>query len=146
MKSATLPSFWTEYRRLNEEIRQRARKTYGLWAENPFHPSLHFKCVNSEEGIWSVRVKSLGADGSIDYTKEGFTKGGKTYDITFDTVGKSLFSDCLRSLKQNGIYLRAVHINLFSILRRLSASSECKRCSNFYWNLRTSSTLIESKL
>jgi len=55
--------------------------------------------VNSEEGIWSARVKSLGADESIDYTKEGFTKGGKIYDITFDTVGKSLFSDCPRSLK-----------------------------------------------
>jgi len=55
--------------------------------------------VNSEEGIWSIRVKSLEADESIDYTKEGFTKGGKTYDITFDTVGKSLFSDCLRLAK-----------------------------------------------
>ena len=67
MKSATLPSFWTEYRRLNEEIRQSARKTYGLWAENPFHPSLHFKCVNSEEGIWSVRVtKSYRAVGVLE--------------------------------------------------------------------------------
>lgn len=56
MKSETLPSFWAEYRQLNQEIRQNARKAYRLWAENPFHPSLHFKCVNSEEGIWSVRV------------------------------------------------------------------------------------------
>jgi NADPH:quinone reductase-like Zn-dependent oxidoreductase len=67
-------------------------------------------------------VKSLGADKVIDYTKEDFTKSGKTYDIIFDTVGKSQFSGCLRSLKQNGIYLRAVHIDIVSILRGLWAS------------------------
>ncbi|WP_439344181.1 type II toxin-antitoxin system RelE family toxin [Vacuolonema iberomarrocanum] len=56
MKSAVLPSFWAEYRKLNNEIRQRARKTYRLWEEKPFHPSLRFKCINSDEGIWSVRI------------------------------------------------------------------------------------------
>jgi hypothetical protein len=56
MKSATLPSFWVEYRKLTNQIRERARKTYRLWADNPFHPSLHFKCIDSNEGIWSVRV------------------------------------------------------------------------------------------
>ena len=29
---------------------------FELWKENPFHPSLRFKCVNSEDNIWSVRV------------------------------------------------------------------------------------------
>jgi mRNA-degrading endonuclease RelE of RelBE toxin-antitoxin system len=56
MKSATLPSFWKAYRSLDRQIRGRARKAFRLWAENPFHPSLHFKCINTEEGIWSVRV------------------------------------------------------------------------------------------
>jgi len=50
-------------------------------------------------------VKSLGADEVIDYTKEDFTKSGQTYDIIFDTVGKSSFSRCKGSLKQRGIYL-----------------------------------------
>ena len=50
-------------------------------------------------------VKSLGADKVIDYTKEDFTKSGQTYDIIFDTVGKSSFSRCKSSLKQRGIYL-----------------------------------------
>lgn len=56
MKSAVLPSFWAEYRQLSNAVRQSARKAYRLWEENPFHPSLHFKCINSDEGIWSVRI------------------------------------------------------------------------------------------
>ena len=67
-------------------------------------------------------VKSLGSDSVIDYTKEDFTQNGKTYDIIFDTSGKSSFSGCLRSLKNNGIYLRAVHINLLPVLRGLWTS------------------------
>jgi NADPH:quinone reductase-like Zn-dependent oxidoreductase len=50
-------------------------------------------------------VKSIGADKVIDYTKEDFTKHGETYDIIFDTVGKSPFSGSKRSLKKEGIYL-----------------------------------------
>ena len=52
-------------------------------------------------------VKSLGADKVIDYTKEDFTQSGQTYDIIFDTVGKSSFSRSKGSLEQNGIYLEA---------------------------------------
>ena len=48
MKSATLPSFWDNYQALEQKIRRSARKAYRLWQENPFHPSLHFKCINNE--------------------------------------------------------------------------------------------------
>jgi hypothetical protein len=44
------------------------KKAYLLWARNPFHPSLHFKCINDEEGIWSVRV-------SLAYRAIGVMKG-----------------------------------------------------------------------
>ena len=53
-------------------------------------------------------VRSLGADKVIDYSKEDFTKSGETYDIIFDTVGKTSFSGCKGSLKQNGRYLLTV--------------------------------------
>lgn len=66
-------------------------------------------------------VKSLGADRVIDYTKEDFTRSGETYDIIFDTVGKSSLSDSLRSLKKDGSYLQAV-AGLAKIIRMLWAS------------------------
>jgi mRNA-degrading endonuclease RelE of RelBE toxin-antitoxin system len=56
MKSATLPSFWESYNKLDKTVRRRARKAFELWIDNPFHPSLHFKCINTEEEIWSVRI------------------------------------------------------------------------------------------
>jgi NADPH:quinone reductase-like Zn-dependent oxidoreductase len=53
-------------------------------------------------------LKSLGADHVIDYTKEDFTKNGQTYDIIFDTVGKSSFNRCNGSLTEHGVYLSTV--------------------------------------
>lgn len=53
-------------------------------------------------------VKSLGADFVVDYMKEDFTKNEKTYDLIFDTVGKTSFTKCKNSLKENGIFLAAV--------------------------------------
>jgi NADPH:quinone reductase-like Zn-dependent oxidoreductase len=47
-------------------------------------------------------VRSLGADEVIDYTKEDFTQRGKTWDIIFDTVGKTSFSRCKKSLNRDG--------------------------------------------
>lgn len=56
MKSATLPSFWDRYRKLDKNLKARMRKAYRLWSEDPFHPSLRFKCINREESIWAVRL------------------------------------------------------------------------------------------
>ena len=52
-------------------------------------------------------LRSIGADHVIDYTREDFTKSGHTYDVIFDTVGKSSFSGSLRTLEENGTYLNA---------------------------------------
>lgn len=50
-------------------------------------------------------VKSLGADKVIDYTQEDFADSGETYDMVLDAVGKSSFSDAIRSLNPGGCYL-----------------------------------------
>lgn len=52
-------------------------------------------------------VESVGADHVIDYTREDFATNGETYDVIFDTVGKSLFSSGKQSLKKRGRYLLA---------------------------------------
>lgn len=67
MKSFVLPTFWREYRRLDPKLRPEVRKSYRLWLDNPFHPSLRFKCVNQAENIWSVRVtRGYRAVGVVD--------------------------------------------------------------------------------
>jgi len=68
MNSATLPSFWEAYALLDEAVKRSARKSFVLWAQNPFHPSLHFKCINREEDIWAVRI-------TRGYRAVGFLQG-----------------------------------------------------------------------
>lgn len=53
-------------------------------------------------------VKSLGADEVIDYTQADFTQNGEQYDIIFDTVNKSSFSACNKSLAPKGVYMPTV--------------------------------------
>lgn len=56
-------------------------------------------------GANTALVKSLGADFTVDYTKEDFTKGKKHYDLIFDAVGKVPASDCRACLHENGRYI-----------------------------------------
>ncbi|GHB56768.1 NAD(P)-dependent alcohol dehydrogenase [Persicitalea jodogahamensis] len=51
------------------------------------------------------RIKSLGADKIIDYTRQDFTDDDEKYDFVFDTVGKSTFGMCKPLLKDEGIYI-----------------------------------------
>lgn len=74
-------------------------------------------------------VKSLDADKVIDYTINDFTKSGEKYDIIFDTVGKRSFSECKKSLAENGIYLSPViNFQLFmqSLFTAISGGKKAK--------------------
>ena len=50
-------------------------------------------------------VKSLGASIVIDYTKDDFTKIGERFDIIFDAVMKTSFSQCKSSLIPRGVFI-----------------------------------------
>ena len=51
------------------------------------------------------RIKSIGADKTIDYTKEDFTTFKEKYNFIFDTVGKSSFKKCKPLLESGGAYI-----------------------------------------
>lgn len=52
-------------------------------------------------------LRSIGAEHVIDYTREDFTRNRQTYDVIFDTIGKSPLAGSLRSLRENGTYMNA---------------------------------------
>ncbi len=53
----------------------------------------------------SELVKSLGASRAIDYTREDFARGGATYDVIFDAVGKLSPAQGKKALKPAGKYI-----------------------------------------
>lgn len=69
-------------------------------------------------------VTSLGADHVIDYTTEDFTNRSETYDIIFDTIGKTSYSQCKRTLTPKGVFvplnigMREVFQSLMSLVTR----------------------------
>jgi len=67
------------------------------------HFGAHVTAVCTTRAVELVR--SLGADAVIDYTREDFTKNGKTYDVVFDAVGKHSFRRCRRSLTSGGTFV-----------------------------------------
>jgi len=68
MKSKAAPKFWKFYEHLHPDMQQRSRKAYQIWKTNPSHPGLHFKRVDEEYPIYSVRV-------SDDYRALGILEG-----------------------------------------------------------------------
>lgn len=68
------------------------------------------KAIGAEvTGVCSTRnvelVRSIGADHVIDYTREDFTRGGRRYDLIFDTAGSYPLRACLRALRPTGAYV-----------------------------------------
>ena len=53
MNSLGTSRFWREYHALSPELKQKLRKAYRLWREDPWHPSLHFA---PKGDFWSVRI------------------------------------------------------------------------------------------
>ncbi|HBB98518.1 MAG TPA: alcohol dehydrogenase [Blastocatellia bacterium] len=50
-------------------------------------------------------IRSIGADATIDYAREDFTKGTQRYDLIFDCIGNHSLSACRRVLNLNGRFV-----------------------------------------
>lgn len=56
MISRITPSFRKAFAALSAANQQAARRAYRLFDEDAGHPSLHFKKLVGQDGLWSVRV------------------------------------------------------------------------------------------
>jgi len=54
--SHTNKNFWKLYRKLLQNIRELAHKQYTIFMDDPYHASLHFKCVHSSKTSYSARI------------------------------------------------------------------------------------------
>ena len=63
-------------------------------------------------------MKALGADRTLDYTREDFTKSEETYDVIVDVLGKLKFAAAKKNLSPGGmhLYLSYKTPRLFSVL------------------------------
>jgi len=77
VKSRINASFRKTLRKLPDHLRRHAKAAYKLFAENPYHPGLHFKKVDPDESIYSVRV-------GLDYRALGVLEND---EITWFWIG-----------------------------------------------------------
>jgi hypothetical protein len=56
MKSELTDEFVKSFAGLPKRVQKTARKNYKLWKQNPSHPSLEFKKLNTKQAIYSVRA------------------------------------------------------------------------------------------
>ena len=56
MISKATQDFWKEYNALSNSLKKLSKKAYQLFKDNPSHPSLQFKKVNSDPDVYSVRI------------------------------------------------------------------------------------------
>jgi len=93
------------------------------------HFGVHVTAVCNTKNVELVR--SLGADEVLDYTREDFTRNGKTYDVIFDSVGKHSFRRSRRSLKRGGMFIETDlgfmwHVPLLLLLTRWIGDKKVK--------------------
>jgi NADPH:quinone reductase-like Zn-dependent oxidoreductase len=73
-------------------------------------------------------VRSLGATDVVDRLREDFTRrGGRTYDVVFDAVGRHSFRRCRGALERGGIYVTMdlgflYHVPLLALVTRFLGS------------------------
>jgi hypothetical protein len=56
VKSRLTKGFRKRFDRLPADIQNQANAAYRLWKVDPYYPSLHFKRIDPEEPIYSVRI------------------------------------------------------------------------------------------
>lgn len=77
MKNRRIRGFMKLFEKLPSHVQKQAKEAFSHFKENPRHPGLHFKCVNSQRARYSVRI-------GIDYRALGHMEGD---EITWYWIG-----------------------------------------------------------
>ena len=77
MKSKLTKGFRKRYERLPPDIQDQARAAYRLFKIDPYYPGLHFKRIDPQEPIYSVRI-------GLHYRAVGIWEGDT---IVWDFIG-----------------------------------------------------------
>lgn len=85
MKSSTTNRFWKCYDGLPEEVKKKAKDAYGLFTNDPYYPSMHFKRIHSTRPIFSIRITK-------DFRAAGILEGD---EITWFWIGSHKECDIL---------------------------------------------------
>ena len=83
-----------------------------------------------DSSIKEEMLRRIGADHFWDYTKDDFTRSGRTYDVIFDMVADSSYSGCIRSLNPQGRYLMG-NPRLSDMLRSVLTSTFTAKTAMF---------------
>jgi hypothetical protein len=70
IESRTTKRFWRQFTELPASTQLEAKRAYRLFQSNPAHPGLHFKKVEGEADIYSVRI-------GLEYRALGVLKKGR---------------------------------------------------------------------
>ncbi|GEM_PF-170044 len=93
MKSYLTEDFIVCFRRLLQDVQEKARKNYKLWQKNPNHRSLQFKRVHAHEPMYSVRI-GIGWRRALGLVENGdiywFWSGKRRYLLVLDRFSRRL--------------------------------------------------------
>jgi len=97
-----------------------------------------------DSGIKCDMWMRIGADHFIDYTREDFTRSGRSYDVIFNMVANSSYSSCVNSLKPGGRYLMG-NPRLADMLRAVITSTFTDKTALFAFAGETEDELLALK-
>jgi plasmid maintenance system killer protein len=56
IESRTTRQFWRLFKNLPADVQEVAKRAYRVFRDNPAYPGLHFKKLEGEDNIYSVRI------------------------------------------------------------------------------------------
>lgn len=97
-----------------------------------------------DAGVKEAMLRQIGADHFIDYQKQNFTHVDIKYDVIFDMVAQSSYTECVHALRPGGRYLMG-NPRLSDMVRAVITSRLSDKKVIFAFAGETKQELIELK-